>query len=124
MNKSAQKKSSQKKGFKKQILLLCSCCAIGILLLLTAVNLNSYLTTREVLGLKTQNEQNDLELNEGKNYWENFVSQNPTYFEGWIELTKIYVRLADFEAAKTAFTMAKGIKPNSKDLGPLEEKLK
>ena len=126
MSKSAQKKNSHKKAaLKRQFIILCSCCAISLVLFVSGLNLNSYLTSQKVLGLESQSRENDsIQRTKAKEYWEMFLSKNHSYFAGWIELTKIYISLGDFEAANTAFITAKEIKPNSTELRALEEKLK
>lgn len=52
-------------------------------LLLTSVNLENYLIPKKVLGASTQisNHVNDSQL-----FWENFLSKNPNYIPGWIEI--------------------------------------
>ncbi len=39
-----------------------------------------------VLGIKTENTVNEAEVSKQINFWKGFVSQNPGYYEGWIEL--------------------------------------
>ena len=52
-------------------------------LLLTAVNINTFLKPKEVevLGIQTQNE--DIV------FWEEFLSKHPNYIPGWIELGEL-----------------------------------
>ena len=57
--------------------------AIVIILLLTALNIEGYLSPKQVLGLET--ETGDREVI----FWEDFLSKNPNYIPGWIELGRL-----------------------------------
>ena len=126
MAKSAQRKNSSKKSnIKKQVILFCSCCAVGLVLLITGFNLNSFFDDRRVLGSKTQIEENaSVKLAADKEFWNNFLQENPDYFEGWIELAGLYAQSEEFDLARLALDKAKQINPNSKETGNLEEQLK
>jgi hypothetical protein len=39
-----------------------------------------------VLGLRTENIINEAEISKQVNFWKEFTSQNPQYYEGWSEL--------------------------------------
>jgi len=126
MAKTAQKKSSSKKSnIKKQVILFCSCCAVGLILLITGFNLNSFFNGERVLGSKTQIEESaSIKLAADKEFWNNFLQENPDYFEGWIELTGLYVESEEFDLARLALDRARQINPNSKEIRNLEERLK
>ena len=59
-----------------------------------------------------------------KEFWNNFLQENPDYFEGWIELTGLYVESEEFDLARLALDKARQINPNSKEIRNLEERLK
>src|SRR3990172_7084920 len=86
MDKTEKKKSSSKKSnIKKQVILFCSCCAVGLILLITGFNLNSFFNGERVLGSKTQIEESaSIKLAADKEFWNNFLQENPDYFERWV----------------------------------------
>jgi len=49
------------------------------LLLLSALNIKSFLTPKAVLGIEDTNPVNE-------DYWREFLEDNPDYIPGWIEL--------------------------------------
>jgi len=59
-----------------QLLILVSTLFI---LLLTAVNIETFLTSKKVLGIEAQADSSSL-------FWENFLNKNPDYIPGWIEV--------------------------------------
>lgn len=124
MKKSAQlKKTFKDKKFifqkekldklKKEFYYVCSCCAIVLLLIISGLNINNYLTKQKILGSETNITSEESKLNQQRDYWENFQRQNPTYFEGWIELTNIYYQEGNLDKAKQTLTEAAVINPNS-----------
>jgi hypothetical protein len=60
----------------KELLIIVS---ILFLLLLTSVNINNYLANNKVLGIETEN-------SEGSVFWQDFLTKNPDYIPGWIEV--------------------------------------
>jgi len=56
--------------------------SIIFVLLLTFVNIKNYLTPKKVLGAETQ-------VDLRQDFWNNFLSQNPNYIPGWIELGRM-----------------------------------
>lgn len=50
------------------------------LLLFTAININSYLKPKTNTVLAAETETSDTE------FWQNFLSENPDYIPGWVEL--------------------------------------
>lgn len=121
--KSVQKKgSSKKEELKKHLLFLCSCCSLILLLFLSSFNLNSFLVSKKVLGASVEASQNE-ELQRQKTYWENFLSGNPTYLDGWLELAQIELKLGDLGYALGALNTAKAINPNSEKVKEVEKNL-
>lgn len=49
-------------------------------------------------------------------YWLEFLTKNPSYIDGWIELAKVYYVKGDFVGAKAALNQASQIDPNSERL--------
>jgi len=105
-----QKKKKHKLSFEF-FKFACSCTAV-IVLLLSIINLNNATSKKEVLGEEISVEQ----LQEEKAYWEKVVSENPTYMDGWIELSRIYKSLGDAASSQKAITEARKINPNSDKL--------
>jgi cytochrome c-type biogenesis protein CcmH/NrfG len=116
----AEPKKTKKGSFKKQLVFLCSCCAIVLLLFIAGSNLENFLASKRVLGIETQNQIYEQELlKEQKIYWKEFLAENPTYLDGWIELVRINISLGDSDAARIARQKAKEINPNSEKLNDL-----
>ena len=55
--------------------------AVITLLLLSALNIENYLTPKEVLGIEVQEPSND-------EFWTKFLEGNLDYIPGWIELER------------------------------------
>jgi len=64
--------------------------ALLLIIVLTSININGYLSPRKVypdlsrvnvLGAETQATKNS--------FWQNFLSKNPDYIPGWIEMGRI-----------------------------------
>lgn len=53
------------------------------ILFLSAYNIKSYFVPTKVLGVETQS------LSLEKEFWENFIKENPNYIPGWIELERM-----------------------------------
>ncbi|MFZ5932817.1 MAG: hypothetical protein ACOYT7_01950 [Patescibacteria group bacterium] len=125
MVKSASRpKKAKRLSFKKQLIFLCSCCATLFLLFLAGLNFDNYLQVQRVLGSQIQNLAEEKEvLNAQKLFWEQFLSENPTYLEGWISLAEINLELGESEEAKLSFSQAKSINPNSPKVKDFEERL-
>ena len=121
----AEHKKTKKGFFKKQLLFLCSCCAVVLLLFVASFNLENFLAGKRVLGTETQNQIYEQELlKQQKLYWEEFLAENPTYLDGWIELANIELKLGKTEEAKLSLDKAKAIGPNSSKVKDLEEAFK
>jgi len=121
----AERKKAKRGSLKKQLIFLCSCCAVVLLLFVAGFNLESFLADKRVLGLKTQNRIDEQQLlKEQKLYWEEFLAENPTYLDGWIELANIELKLGNLEEAKLSLDKAKAIGPNSSKVKALEDALK
>src|SRR3972149_6400141 len=105
------KKQKKKINFKKEILFLCSCCAVFILALLTSFNLNTFLAKRKVLGV-TNAPPPDVLLTE-KAFWENLTQTQPTYLDAWLALARVNAKLGNWEESQRAFFVAQKIDPNT-----------
>jgi len=53
---------------------------------LSAFAFKLHLINLKVLGIKTENTVNEMKTSNQINFWREFVSQNPGYYEGWMEL--------------------------------------
>ena len=59
------------------------CTAIITLLLLSALNIESYLAPKDILGVRTTiSEADSIEVD----FWKTFLEANPDYIPGWIEI--------------------------------------
>jgi hypothetical protein len=65
---------------------------------LQQINLN-------VLGVKTESVTNEIEITIQTNFWKEFTSQNPGYYDGWMELYNL-------TEEDTYLLKAKAIDPN------------
>lgn len=75
MEKSARK-------YKAALTRLLTYVLVLIILLLTSINIRSYLAPKAVLGVETE------KVDTGK-FWSNFIEINPNYIPGLIELGRI-----------------------------------
>ena len=120
--KSAKKNLKRRVNLKGEIMYLCSCCAMVLLLCLTGFNFSDYLAKGSVLGVNTASgEERYRSLIEEKVYWQEFLKITPDYIDGWIELVNLNLNLNDKSSAKEAFIKAREIDPNSLKLGPFLE---
>jgi L-lactate utilization protein LutB len=108
---------------KKELIYFCSCCAVCLILLITSINLNSFLESKKVLGAKNEIESKEESLMTRELFWNNFLNSNPSYFDGWIELAKTNFELGNKEAGISALMKAKAINPNSDKIKEFEVSL-
>ena len=80
-----------------------------LLILLTIVNLQGNIP-KKVLGASTSSPSKDL-LDE-KKYWEEFLSENPTYYDGWNRLSEIQFLTGDSELSLKSLEIARRIDTN------------
>lgn len=113
------KKTKKRAYLKRNLIFFCSCCAAAILLFLTGFNLKS-LSPTKILGAEDVEAKDP---SEEVSYWEDFLARNPTYFDGWVELSYLMNTLGNTEAAQVALNKAKEINPNSDKLEALENLL-
>lgn len=112
------------KNISKFIFYYFSCCMAIFLLFLAGENLRSFLFRNQVLGAEINIQfQKNNELLQEKEYWENFVSQNPSYLPGYIKLVNINFELGDRNSAIINLIKARQINPNSEEVKSLEEVL-
>lgn len=99
---------------KNEFIFLCSCCAV-ILLLVITTNTISPIVRGTVLGtsIKSQQVQN---LEKQYTFWSNFLKDNPSYFDGWIEMYKVCNQLGKIDEASNSLQKAHDINPNSPTL--------
>lgn len=56
------------------------------ILFLSAFAFKLHQINLKVLGMRTENNVNEVEVSKQINFWKGFVSENPQYYEGWLEL--------------------------------------
>ena len=69
------------------------CLITTLVLLLSFFNFNKYFENQKVLGIKIEVDQKSEEQLREREFWEDFLADNPNYIPGWIEL-------GDFERVK------------------------
>ena len=102
----------------KQSILFFTYITVCVLLGLSIFNLQLYFNKKNVSLPQVLGERSD-QLNEDKRFWQEFVSDNPTYLDGWVMLTKVNLELGNLEEAKVAFEKARTINPNSDEISKL-----
>ncbi len=80
------KKSKQIKTAKQQLI---AYCAVIVVLVITLLNLQNYLLDRDVLGVSTQEISLIKPSSDDVLFWIDFLSRNPNYIPGWIELGRM-----------------------------------
>jgi len=81
---------------------------VVLLILLSILNLQSLSKkTTQVLGM--ENETNNQELKKEKIYWEQFLSKQPTYYDGWKRMSEIEFLLGDTSLSEKAAEISKRI---------------
>jgi len=98
----------KKIDFDQELLFLFSSVAAITLLLLSSLNLKTYLFDQKVLGSSVSQTSTQKQ----KEFWHAFLAQNPAYFEGWNELGQIYLKEGNLSEAKKSFAKAREINPN------------
>ncbi len=81
---------------------------LSVLTLIT-FNIQNISFGKKVLGASTKIVQN---LHSEKVFWEEFLEENPSYLEGWIELAIIQEELGNQNASLQALLKAEEINPN------------
>jgi hypothetical protein len=102
---------------KLEFKFLLSCLGLIAILFLAGFSLNNYFSKPKVLGTETPDFSKEIL------FWENIVSENPTYIDGWLELTRVTYELGDKNYAIGALNSAKAINPNSEKVESLAKEL-
>jgi hypothetical protein len=107
------------KTFKENFIYLSS--AIGILILLSLTTINVY----KIFNPKAPEVKTVLaktaDINDERQFWINFLSSNPEYVPGILELTRIEKNLGNNDNAQKLFLKAKAINPNDDKVKETEE---
>jgi len=75
--------STANKKIRKNSIQVFVYVVILFLLLLTSINIDKFLTPKTVLGAETSLNQS---TDKNELFWSNFLSKNPNYIPGWIEI--------------------------------------
>lgn len=86
--------------------------AVLIVLLLTISNINSIFGERKVLGVSVDTTT----IQEQKAYYQNIIDENPTYVDGYLELSKISAFLGDRASQREYLEKAYLISPNNEEV--------
>lgn len=126
MPKSAKKKTLPKKtkprekvSYKFYLIHYSYCLAIIVLLTIASINLNNYLNSQKVLGASVDASP----LQNEKNYWQDLVSKNPSYVDGYLQLAKVSVELGNTNEAQSFINKAISLDPNSTKIISVEREL-
>lgn len=95
---------------QKELLYLFSIAFTVLVILLTILNLQNIGKKEAVLGAGTEN--NKEELIKEKDFWEDFLAKNPTYYDGWIRISKIEFLLNENTSAQKSLEISKRIDSN------------
>ncbi len=102
---------------KPEFKFLLSCFGAIVVLFLTGFGLSNYFSKPEVLGTETPDFSKEML------FWENIVSENPTYIGGWLGLARVSHELGDKDYTIVALNSAKAINPNSEEVENLARDL-
>lgn len=102
---------------KLEFKFLLSCFSVIAILFLAGFSLNNYFSNPKVLGTETP------DFSEEMLFWEKVVSENPTYIDGWLELSRVSYEIGDKDYAIGALNSAKAINPNSEKVESLAKEL-
>ena len=115
------KSASNIRNTKNELIFFSSIFFTIVIFLLISFNLYSLEQSQKVLGTKMETKE-DL-FQKDSRYWKEFLTQHPTYFPGWIELTKYYLSTGNISQAKGVLNKARSIDPNSNEVFNLEAQL-
>lgn len=82
-------------------------------LTLITFNVQTISVSKRVLGAQTVAVR---AAEKEREFWFNFLNENPTYLEGWVELAVLEYDEGNVEAAEEYYLKAKSIDPNSEKL--------
>ncbi|HEX6976894.1 MAG TPA: hypothetical protein VF185_00855 [Patescibacteria group bacterium] len=117
--KSAHKVNKSEK--KELVVYIVSGLAIIVLLSLSIININKFLTKQRVLGAEVTTDTASIESE--KVFWEKVVKENPTYRDGYLELAIIQSTLGNKVESLKNFEKAKTIDPNSSKITEVQKLL-
>jgi hypothetical protein len=113
-------KETKKDIVGSNLIFIFSISLVFFILTLSIINFKHYFSNSKVLGAQTEVKSNLI----NETYWREFLIQNPTYFDGWIELTKTEIESNNKDAANKALFTAEKIDPNSDIIMQLKEEIK
>jgi hypothetical protein len=93
----------------KNTAFILSSLAILVVLALASSNFKTYVNRLNVLGAETESPIQVKNIE----YWDNLLKKNPTYFEGWIQLSKLEKANGNPLRSFECLNKARSINPNS-----------
>lgn len=112
-------KKSVQANSKNHLFYFLTALGVILILILAGANIANFNDQRQtkVLGI-----QDNFESEKIKEliFWEEFLSKNPDYRDGWIEIARLSYELGDKDYSVGALKTAKGIDPNSEKILTLE----
>src|SRR4030066_440719 len=99
------KKPITKSKMKYNALYLCLMIGLATL---TIFNISFYLYSKPEIAYVVKDP-----ISSRISFWQTFLASHPTYFEGWIELSKLKMENGDISSAEFAFQNAWRLNPNS-----------
>ena len=122
-------KKNTANDYDKNIIFFLGILITSIIILLSFSNISIYLSKPSRIIKKTNTKENIRVLGkkdfllEEKDYWEKFLNLHPNYFPGWLELTKIEIKLNEKKNTQNTFSKAFKINPNSQELINLKREI-
>jgi hypothetical protein len=90
------------------------CCFLLVLSALTVSNISVYFNSKPKI-IYANNDS----ITHRVGFWKTFLYSHPQYFEGWVELTKLELKIGNIDGAKATFAKALEINPNSEEISSL-----
>ena len=104
---------------KNHLLFFLTSLGVILILILTSANIANFSEKRQTKVLGVQDNFENEKIKE-LIFWENFLSKNPDYRDGWIEISKVSYQLGDKAYSQAALKTAKVIDPNSEKVALME----
>lgn len=117
--KKTKSKSKQKVNYTPFFLHYLYCLAIIIFLTVAGFNINKFLNNQKVLGTSVD----ITPLQNEKSYWQQIISNNPTYVDGYLQIAKVDIELGNKNEAMSFLERASNLDPNSSKIQEVKNEL-
>lgn len=118
---SADKKSTQKTkvSYKPFFLHYLYCLSLIIFLTIAGFNINKFINNQKVLGTSVD----VTPLQNEKLYWQQIISNNSTYIDGYLQIAKVDIELGNKSEANNFLERASNLDPNSSKIQDVRNEL-